>query len=235
MTGFPFRPEPPDPEKLERMKDAWEREGLSASQMGERFGMSKNSVVGLRYRQGWTKRASPIGGRARAPAGGEDAAEGAAPRAKHARKGPKRGAGALREAEARQASIIATRAEEMNRRRVRPELPELLEASDPYPAMLEEVVELFDDPEAVDSEVVEDPSPPAPATPFHTRDRGLCSWPIGVPKEPGFRYCDAPRARGPYCADHAAIAYVRTKGAPREEGDAIPALPRSALKAVTSW
>lgn len=41
---------------------------------------------------------------------------------------------------------------------------------------------------------------------------GACCWPIGDPGAPGFRFCGAPALVGkPYCADHAAIAYVRVK------------------------
>ncbi|SIS41243.1 GcrA cell cycle regulator [Insolitispirillum peregrinum] len=36
-----------------------------------------------------------------------------------------------------------------------------------------------------------------------------CRWPIGDPREPGFHFCGAPTiANKPYCAEHAAIAYV---------------------------
>lgn len=36
-----------------------------------------------------------------------------------------------------------------------------------------------------------------------------CRWPIGDPREPGFHFCGAPTLPGkPYCAEHAAIAYV---------------------------
>ena len=34
-----------------------------------------------------------------------------------------------------------------------------------------------------------------------------CSWPIGEPGTSGFRYCDEPRMRRSYCAEHAAIAF----------------------------
>lgn len=36
-----------------------------------------------------------------------------------------------------------------------------------------------------------------------------CCWPIGHPREPGFHFCGAAAAQGkPYCAEHAAKAYV---------------------------
>jgi GcrA cell cycle regulator len=39
-----------------------------------------------------------------------------------------------------------------------------------------------------------------------------CSWPLGHPGEKGFHFCGE-RAMGtkPYCAEHAALAYVRPK------------------------
>ncbi len=38
-----------------------------------------------------------------------------------------------------------------------------------------------------------------------------CHWPIGDPKEPGFRFChEAAPGDGPYCAAHAAIARGRS-------------------------
>jgi len=39
-----------------------------------------------------------------------------------------------------------------------------------------------------------------------------CCWPIGEPGTPSFRFCsDAAMAGKPYCADHAAIAYVKVR------------------------
>jgi GcrA cell cycle regulator len=36
----------------------------------------------------------------------------------------------------------------------------------------------------------------------------MCRWPIGDPKQPGFRFCGKPAHNGlPYCAEHAAVAY----------------------------
>ncbi|WP_291295836.1 GcrA family cell cycle regulator [Elioraea sp.] len=66
-------------------------------------------------------------------------------------------------------------------------------------------------------------APPAPATeslprPFPSRAAfsggpgRCCAWPIGHPKEAGFRFCDPPLpvgAQGSYCPSHHAIAYTR--------------------------
>ncbi|MDE2515173.1 MAG: GcrA cell cycle regulator [Rhodospirillales bacterium] len=39
-----------------------------------------------------------------------------------------------------------------------------------------------------------------------------CCWPIGEPGTPSFRFCDAGAVPGkPYCAEHAAIAYVKVR------------------------
>lgn len=39
-----------------------------------------------------------------------------------------------------------------------------------------------------------------------------CSWPIGHPGEKNFHFCgDRPIAGKPYCAEHAALAYIRPK------------------------
>jgi GcrA cell cycle regulator len=44
-----------------------------------------------------------------------------------------------------------------------------------------------------------------------------CLWPYGHPTDENFRFCGArPLPGKPYCAEHAAIAYVRPKE-PREE------------------
>ncbi len=38
-----------------------------------------------------------------------------------------------------------------------------------------------------------------------------CRWPIGDPREPGFHFCGKPAMSGkPYCAEHAAVAYVNS-------------------------
>ena len=40
--------------------------------------------------------------------------------------------------------------------------------------------------------------------------RGACQWPVGEPRAPGFRLCDAPALCGrPYCETHCRTAYAR--------------------------
>ncbi|MBC7799894.1 MAG: GcrA cell cycle regulator, partial [Gemmatimonadaceae bacterium] len=39
-----------------------------------------------------------------------------------------------------------------------------------------------------------------------------CCWPIGDPGTPSFRFCDdGAMANKPYCAQHAALAYVKVR------------------------
>lgn len=38
-----------------------------------------------------------------------------------------------------------------------------------------------------------------------------CRWPVGDPRQPGFRFCCSPRNEGrPYCAAHEGVAYDRS-------------------------
>jgi GcrA cell cycle regulator len=54
--------------------------------------------------------------------------------------------------------------------------------------------------------------PSAVVRPFPRAGVRACCWPIGEPGTPGFRFCAAESVPGkPYCAEHAAIAYVRVK------------------------
>jgi GcrA cell cycle regulator len=61
------------------------------------------------------------------------------------------------------------------------------------------------------------PSAPAPALRSVGRSSGggrviPCCWPIGEPGTRSFRFCDAASAAGkPYCAEHAALAYVKIR------------------------
>ncbi|UFN50483.1 GcrA cell cycle regulator [Roseomonas sp. OT10] len=56
-------------------------------------------------------------------------------------------------------------------------------------------------------------APPAPVVrPFQRVGARTCCWPIGEPGTPEFRFCTAEAAGGrPYCAEHAAIAYVKAR------------------------
>jgi GcrA cell cycle regulator len=64
------------------------------------------------------------------------------------------------------------------------------------------------------------PPPPAaprvvasrPATTFRPMRPQACCWPIGEPGTKSFRFCGAEAMPGkPYCAEHAALAYVKVR------------------------
>lgn len=44
-------------------------------------------------------------------------------------------------------------------------------------------------------------------TPRHSSSSRVCSWPIGHPSDDDFRFCGRSVARGPYCAEHAQVAF----------------------------
>jgi GcrA cell cycle regulator len=49
----------------------------------------------------------------------------------------------------------------------------------------------------------------APAATEIVLSKQPCAWPIGEPKQPGFRFCGAPsRAGRPYCPDHCRVAFL---------------------------
>ena len=76
------------------------------------------------------------------------------------------------------------------------------------------------------------PSPPVVAAPpqamvvrpFPRASARSCCWPLGEPGTPDFRFCTGNATPGkPYCAEHAAVAYVAGARAPRRRGLEPPA------------
>jgi GcrA cell cycle regulator len=64
---------------------------------------------------------------------------------------------------------------------------------------------------AVPVQVLRSP-PPTVVRPFQRASARSCCWPIGEPGTPEFRFCAGEAAGGkPYCAEHAAIAYVKAR------------------------
>jgi len=83
-----------------------------------------------------------------------------------------------------------------------PELPARAEPRRPEPRMAE--------PRAEAPLVLAKPA--SIVRPFARATARSCCWPIGEPGTPGFRFCAAEALNGkPYCAEHAAVAYVRVK------------------------
>ncbi|GGC32556.1 GcrA cell cycle regulator [Siccirubricoccus deserti] len=56
------------------------------------------------------------------------------------------------------------------------------------------------------------PAPLAMVRPFPRAASRTCCWPIGEPGTSGFRFCSGDATPGkPYCAEHAALAYVKVR------------------------
>jgi GcrA cell cycle regulator len=74
----------------------------------------------------------------------------------------------------------------------------------------------------------ETPAPEAPPlvtapaltlVPVVRRRTKPCSWPIGAPRTPGFRFCDDDAEPGkPYCSDHCKVAFVKIRGHGEQAG-----------------
>jgi GcrA cell cycle regulator len=61
---------------------------------------------------------------------------------------------------------------------------------------------------------VRNPAPPRP----RLGGSRTCCWPIGEPGTPEFRFCEGdPLSGKPYCAEHAAVAYVKPREKERRE------------------
>lgn len=60
---------------------------------------------------------------------------------------------------------------------------------------------------------------PGSAT-IHTLDAHMCKWPIGDPASDGFTFCGRRQDNGPYCLEHARVAYqpssVKKRARPTE-------------------
>ena len=56
---------------------------------------------------------------------------------------------------------------------------------------------------------------PAPRRNVFDFNGAVCMWPIGHPTDDNFHFCGGhPIAGKPYCANHAAVAYIRPKEKP---------------------
>jgi GcrA cell cycle regulator len=168
---------------IDRLRGLW-AEGHSTAEIGRRMGISKNAVVGKAHRLNLPARPSPIR---------REGEGGAAARPKPPRRLPQR--------VARPFASPIHRIERMPSPPAtpRPPLPvPTLQA--PRPAS----------------------PPPAPAAapassaavvrPFPRSGTRHCCWPMGEPGTAEFRFCGGDALpQKPYCADHAAIAYVKVR------------------------
>lgn len=169
-------------EAIERLRVLWS-EGHSTAEIGRRMGVSKNSVVGKAHRLQLPARPSPI---RRDPAAPRPVAAGRRPTLP-----PLRVVAAAPALAPVAAPVMAAPAAP---------LPVRAEARRPEPR------------EPRLTEVAAAPKPSHVLRPFARASARSCCWPIGEPGTPGFRFCTAESLNGkPYCAEHAAVAYVRVK------------------------
>jgi len=187
------------PEAIEALRGYW-AEGHSTAEIGRRMGISKNAVVGKAHRLVLPPRPSPI---RREPASGTAPAAAVAPVAQPAP----------------QPASPATATPPAPRPQPAPAPQPVAAQPPPAPRPAPAPVAPRPAPPPVAAAPARKPAPPPPARampavvrPFPRSTSRSCCWPIGEPGTPGFRFCTA-EAMGtkPYCAEHAAIAYVKVR------------------------
>ena len=162
-------------------------EGHSAAEIGRRMGCGKNAVIGKAHRLGLPSRTSPVDPAART-------AQATARRAQNLADATRLRAEGYSGAQiARQVGMHPDRVTVMLR----------AAGLGGKPAQ----------PRVMPVRVVVPVEPPAPiaAHPLLRAGATGCRWPMGEPRTPGFRFCDAVDVvlGKPYCGAHCARAYVR--------------------------
>ncbi|MCX5614890.1 GcrA family cell cycle regulator [Bombella saccharophila] len=197
-------------ELIARLRELWEQ-GLSTAEIGRQLSITKNAVVGKAHRLNLPSRPSPIRNKAAAEGGAKSTPR---PRASRAKKPAE---GDVTEAKEKgkkvapgPATVEASKVEKPKKSvKAQQELPSAPAKKTAKPAQ-----EVAEAPQAVSA-------PPRKVTPprrvREAMDRSIrqgptCQWPHGDPGTPEFHFCGAtPLAGKPYCAEHAAIAYVKIR------------------------
>ena len=206
-------------ETIIRLRGMW-AEGHSTAEIGRRLGVTKNAVVGKAHRLDLPARPSPIR---------RDGPTSAQPRRLASRRVegptlPPLGSNVPTEpAPIEMVSIPAAAIEPAFVQPVRPEpsRPQLYQPN-PQPVPLAVVPETIHAPTLSIMKPVELPRAvshqmPAPVPRLHSAPRPYarsvtCCWPIGEPGTKAFHFCDDAASGGrPYCAQHAALAYVKVR------------------------
>jgi GcrA cell cycle regulator len=183
-------------EAIDRLRTLW-AEGLSTAEIGRRMGVSKNAVIGKAHRLNLPGRPSPIRRDpsaprvAAAPGPLAQPAASCAPAAAPPRRAPAGAAGMATAGGAvaeRGGSATSSATGLIGRERAAAPVARAAAAAT---------------------------APPAAAVRSLARLSGTtrsCCWPIGEPGTPEFRFCGGDAMPGkPYCAKHAAVAYVRAR------------------------
>ncbi len=222
-------------ELIARLKELWEQ-GLSTAEIGRQLAITKNAVVGKAHRLGLPPRPSPI----RNKTAVEGAAKPARPRAKKAEAAPVTAetevgtpapsAQPVEKKKAPAAKTVKAPAEgaaKPTKSKVKADKPASEEKPAKAAALKEDTVSPVAVEEAKEAEPAPAPRPAAPPIPQRkvapprrvrgaveraSRQGPTCQWPIGDPGTPEFHFCGAtPLSGKPYCAEHAAIAYVKIR------------------------
>jgi GcrA cell cycle regulator len=172
-------------EMIARLRQLW-AEGHSTAEIGRRMGITKNAVVGKAHRLVLPPRPSPIR---------RDTPEGHVTRRRSA---PRRTTGPTLPALSSPAATFAASAVSTPVAAPTPAAPRVAP------------------PPATPPSAVAPASTPAPlrAVPMPRAAARVttCCWPIGDPGTASFRFCDDDAMTGkPYCAQHAALAYVKVR------------------------
>ncbi len=172
-------------ESITRLRSLWQ-EGLSTAEIGRRMQITKNAVVGKAHRLTLSPRPSPIRKSLErlglVPAAPVAAAPAPSSLMPHPRPAPSS----------------------------EPVAPPSVDVSPPRRPL--SIVGAPPEPEPVRPAAEAEPPALHPVAPV-ARRRGLaCCWPLGEPGTKGFHFCGGdPIAGKPYCAQHAALAYVRIR------------------------
>ncbi|QEH96116.1 GcrA cell cycle regulator [Gluconobacter thailandicus] len=205
-------------ETIARLRELWSQ-GLSTAEIGRQLSITKNAVVGKAHRLGLPPRPSPI--RNRKVKDGETPSTETPRRKPPTRKpaAPKAEASADLLAEKTEAKPAAAKTDAPKPAPAKPSpaLESIMASPPPRP-----VAAKVDSPARV-APVAPEPRVPPPVRPAPpprftasidrpARRGPSCCWPIGDPGTPGFHFCGATPLPGkPYCAEHAAIAYVKIR------------------------
>ncbi|GBQ21819.1 hypothetical protein AA0472_0571 [Acetobacter estunensis NRIC 0472] len=214
-------------ETIGRLKALWQ-EGLSTAEIGRQLGITKNAVVGKAHRLGLPPRPSPIrrqdaktaksgekkassrrATKTEAPADGESVAPVAS--------APEEKTAAPVEEAVKKAPVVSSVAAEVAQTVVTPVAPSPVAEKKAAVSVVAEDVALEEKPasDAPKKKAASRPAfrPTATTSGVEPRRRGAsCCWPIGDPGTPEFHFCGATPLPGkPYCAEHAALAYVKLR------------------------
>lgn len=181
---------------IQQLTTLW-AEGHSTAEIGRRFGITKNAVVGKSHRLDLPARPSPI----RKTGSGETRP----PRRPHYP-----GLAEIQRASSAMQPPVPAAAE--------PAPPPRHRSGRTAPTQHQDspgVSKVNRGEPAVRTPPPPPPPPAMPVRPLRTAIRGKtpCCWPIGEPGTNSFRFCEALNETGkPYCPDHCAIAYVQPPG-----------------------